>query len=1232
MKISKIIKEINSGDYKNIHKLNGDLNDILSSLKNEIPNVQEFSVVRGNFLELPIKLACFLQHSDFEGMRLYEKGMIVNDFCQIRGGGSGGGDTDILIKDEKNKKLLAISSKIKNKIDWAQTELRTTILSMRDKFRNWEKRYGINILSKEQLENSPTQIEIIQEELHNKNIFIYDINSLSDYWIYVWSVFQNFNFDLKVLAEKNRTRSIMSLYPHQKDAVDWFVNNKEKSLLLAHKPRSGKTVTTAAIIDRMKYKNVLLLTFFPALNSQWKNTFYSYKGFENFNIYDYPSGDILDDIDFKKKNIVMLSFQGTDIEKKKLKRIFESTWDLLVIDEVHYGSETERSGDLLSKKEYEQGKKLIDGLKYNKFLGLSATPTKNLAYGTFNSDTTHIWTYLDEHEAKIGEHPLEKKYGTDTRYEQYPDINFYQYEVPESIKKEVLQELTEEEQFTFKKFLRVENGKFFYDASVKEFIKFLYGKNGKYDGSVLETINPTISLIFLPTVKIQMMFEEYLKKDSYIKEHYSVKSFNSKLYPDNSTLLQKVDDFLCSTDKEKKIVLAVGQLKLGVTLQKCDTVMFMNDTKSSDDYIQMSYRCQSPSEGKKDCYVIDFLPYRNMEIILDYAFKNTDSNNNLSAGEVIERWLKCSKIFNVTDGKFTSINVNNFLDIHSRLNKIDFRNYFLKHPMLNLSDKSERDIEELKVLLENVNKQDLTIKMKESFGDDELSGGKNTKGSRGKKERLDFKENNDYIKKLQSVLATIQWLCIFSRLRYNGIRECLNNLEREGTELYEDVVGIPKKSIFTIIDKGWMNIKNIDYSISLFNKFFREHPKEITKNMNSNKKSIKQFGDVFTPIALVNDMLDKLPSEVWSDPNKKWLDNACGTGNFLVIVYQRLMDGLKNVIPNEEERRKHILESMIYGVEIQEKYVFLTELRLDLNQEFNLHIECADSLKFNYSKWNINDSWIIIGNPPYTQNIDLKFIEKCVELKPKYILIVHPATLFVNRKEETSGQKKYFDTKKIIQNNIKQLAFINGNMIFGVFLFYPCEILFLDLTKEYKTIDVEYNLGKNNKKYTYNSVFDINKHGNIPEYLSLENKILSFCKKSNLEIHKKVGTNNKKPYLIEFAEIRGNVDKINMVSKDFYTFVPKDLGVVKKNSKHAYYEFDTKKEANNFLNFLKTDFARFSLSIYKYKSHLSGTGGELKSVPYLNYNEEWTDKKLYKYFKLTKKEIKFIESVIPKYY
>jgi len=74
--------------------------------------------------------------------------------------------------------------------------------------------------------------------------------------------------------------------------------------------------------------------------------------------------------------------------------------------------------------------------------------------------------------------------------------------------------------------------------------------------------------------------------------------------------------------------------------------------------------------------------------------------------------------------------------------------------------------------------------------------------------------------------------------------------------------------------------------------------------------------EVFTPPDLANQILDLLPSEVWQNPQIKFLDPVCKSGVFLREIARRLMDGLKTAIPNEDQRRNHIFTKMLFGYAI----------------------------------------------------------------------------------------------------------------------------------------------------------------------------------------------------------------------------------------------------------------------------------------------------------------------------
>jgi site-specific DNA-methyltransferase (adenine-specific) len=70
----------------------------------------------------------------------------------------------------------------------------------------------------------------------------------------------------------------------------------------------------------------------------------------------------------------------------------------------------------------------------------------------------------------------------------------------------------------------------------------------------------------------------------------------------------------------------------------------------------------------------------------------------------------------------------------------------------------------------------------------------------------------------------------------------------------------------------------------------------------------------------------------------------------------------------------------------------------------------------------------------------------------------------------------------------------------------------------------------------------------------------------------------------------------------------------------------SKEQCENIISYIKTKFFRYLVSIKKKTQN--GPRGVYQFVPLQDFNEEWTDEKLYKKYGLTQEEIDFIESMI----
>jgi site-specific DNA-methyltransferase (adenine-specific) len=411
----------------------------------------------------------------------------------------------------------------------------------------------------------------------------------------------------------------------------------------------------------------------------------------------------------------------------------------------------------------------------------------------------------------------------------------------------------------------------------------------------------------------------------------------------------------------------------------------------------------------------------------------------------------------------------------------------------------------------------------------------------------------------------------------------------------------------------------------------------------------KKFGEVMTPISLVEDMLDKLPKEVWSNPELKWLDNCNGVGVFPCVVVERLMDGLSNWEKDEEKRYRHIMENMIYVAELQPKNMFLYLCGFDPYDEYVLNIYTGSFLDESFDNhmrdvWGVDKFDIIVGNPPYNGGIDLKFLTKSYQISNQ-LLYVHPSTWVI---DEKSSMKRFTLIKELINGHFKYIKLFNGNGIFGISLFVPCVITYIDKQTLTNTIELEDEI---NDIYTkILDINDINKY-NTDEYISIKDKIITISHNCNVWGNMRFNTNkprnskkisiskrdsyvsNNPDYVINLGRIRGHVNigqGTNMLKNDFYTIIEKGLIVEKDVNKHMFLNFPTELEANNCLKYFKTKIFMFCLSIFKNKSDIDC--GELTLVPWLDFSQEWTDEKLIKEFNLTEEEVAFIEKVIPTYY
>lgn len=503
---------------------------------------------------------------------------------------------------------------------------------------------------------------------------------------------------------------------------------------------------------------------------------------------------------------------------------------------------------------------------------------------------------------------------------------------------------------------------------------------------------------------------------------------------------------------------------------------------------------------------------------------------------------------------------------------------------------------------------------------------------------LNFKDNNkNFLEMLNIIKDNNNLLEIFNSQKFlwwnksniiDFIRYLVKKYIKENSDIYNSTI-IIKMTLQSLIDNPKKLLEFINQCLK---------PKKVEK---------RNYGEVFTPWDFIMKMLEHLPKEVWTNKNLKWFDPASGMGNFTIAIYYKLMDGLEKEIPDKLERKKHILENMLYMSEYSKKNCIIAKEIFDINNEYNLNLYIGDTLTLDTKKlWNSDYFDIIIGNPPYNKEFNKggstpyynEFIEKFID-KCRILYFVIPSRWFTGGKNLTDFRKMILDRNDIVLIR----HFDDSVKIFGPNVKIAGGVQYIMKDSEYKGL-CDFN-GEPTKLNQF-EIFLENKNTKIVEYISkfenIDKYYVGRCygiETSDKRLTEQTTPNSIQCYVSQKNGFIKYIDKKHVDKDyDYWKVITArangrkgsgfgNIFVGNKTQVHtgSYISFkcESEQEALSFESYLKCRLPNFFLSLRKSSQDISKN--TCKWIPKPTFDRIWTDEEVYKFFKLTPEQINLIE-------
>lgn len=784
------------------------------------------------------------------------------------------------------------------------------------------------------------------------------------------------NTNLPEIFQFKREEKEWKPRPNQQEAIDNFMKAKEngrKNLLMYAVMRFGKSFTSMMCAKKMNANLVVIVSAKADVKLEWKKTVEIPRNFEGYSFISSDelsrnNNEISERLSKGEKIAVFLTLQDLqgDLIKEKHEDVFKNKIDLLIVDETHFGARAEKYGKVLENAKYEKDVKdkhqkeentineLEDNLKIlnvDMTLHLSGTPYRILMGSEFEKEDIisfcQFSDIVEEQEKWNNENILNDEIKEwDNPYFGFPQMVRFAFHPSKKAKEKLKEYQKNGYTYAFSALLKPQSIKKAEDGSHKKFENeqeilelFEVIDGSKEDEEVLGFLNyDKIKqgkmcrhiVCVLPYCASCDALEELIKnnKDKFKNlNEYEIINISGVDNPNEYKTIARIKDKIkdCEEHDIKTLTLTVNRMLTGSTVEEWDTMIYLKDTSSPQEYDQAIFRLQNQYikkyvdnkqnvikyNMKPQTILVDFDPYR-MFVLQEQKSKiynvNVEEAGNSLLEERLKNELRISPIITINKNKIVEIEPKNIMDAVSEYSKekgvmdevndipVDLKlldNEEIKSVIdrqaelgsskgLSIDNTNDEDGEDLDISIPDSEKNNIQNNITDDSREDENN---NTE------------EPVNYEKKIRTYFARVLFYSFLTKNKLISLSQVISSIDNsEDNKRIAKNLGLNNNILKLMNDKmDAFKLSQLDYKIQNINILSKDdNMKPIERAavaMNKFKKLSQS--EIVTPNNICKEMIKLIPNERMNDIcNKKGriLDIASKMGEFSLAIYQILKE------------------------------------------------------------------------------------------------------------------------------------------------------------------------------------------------------------------------------------------------------------------------------------------------------------------------------------------------------